>query len=184
MTAIPTREPAEIIAGDTLKFKLSMADYPAPEWTLKYSLKGPAAIVDITASADGADHLVDVAAATTAGWTAGVYWYQAYVAKGGERYTVREGQLTVNANLATVSGSHDGRSHVKKVLDALETTLEGKASRDVQEIEINGQRIGKMDPDKLLRWLGVYRQLYRDEQAKERAAQGLATGRRVLVKFR
>ena len=51
-----------------------LADYPASKWTLTYYLrKDGAAATSFSATADGDTHLVTIAAATTAGYAAGVY---------------------------------------------------------------------------------------------------------------
>ncbi len=54
--------------------KKNISDYPASEWTLTYYLrKDGATATSFSATADGDTHLVTVAAATTAGYAAGVY---------------------------------------------------------------------------------------------------------------
>ena len=75
--AIPSVEPTAIIAGDTLAWTKSLADYPASAaWVLKYRLINAASKIDITATTSGADHLVSVAAAVTALYPVGLYTYQ------------------------------------------------------------------------------------------------------------
>ena len=51
---IPTTEPTSIIAGDTLAWTKSLADYEASLWTLTYYLRGPSAQT-ITATTSGGD---------------------------------------------------------------------------------------------------------------------------------
>jgi hypothetical protein len=56
MTApVPTTEPASVVAGDTLTWKRTLADYPAGTWTLKYRLINSAGKFDITATAERTD---------------------------------------------------------------------------------------------------------------------------------
>ena len=67
-------EPEKLTSGVTWKWKKTVSDYPASEWTLTYYLrKDGAAATSFSATADGDTHLVTVAAATTAGYAAGVY---------------------------------------------------------------------------------------------------------------
>ena len=134
MADTPTIEPAEIVAGDTLSWRREdlTADYPACSWTLTYVLAGPQKHT-ISASADPdfpEAFLVSVPAADTANYQAGNYWWAAYVSKDAERYQIATGQITVKENLSAASAGYDGRSHARKVLDALEAVLEGKATRD------------------------------------------------------
>ena len=69
---------------------------------------------EITATADGTDHAVTVAAATTGAYAAGSYQWIAWVESGAEKYTVDEGTLEVEpdyrsgtATAAKVTGSAD-----------------------------------------------------------------------------
>lgn len=188
MPDIPTTEPHEILAGDTLQWKKSLSDYPASGgWTLKYRLINASGKIDITAAADGIDHLITVTAATSAAYTAGTYTWTSYVEKGSgaslERYTLSTGTIIVKPSLATQTTGYDTRSHVKKVLDALESLLEGKASRDAQQITIAGQSITKMPPEELLQWRDYYADKYQTELAKENITNEKPAGNRIKVQF-
>ena len=67
-------EPEKLTSGVTWKWKKTISDYPASEWTLTYYLrKSGATATSFSETADGDTHLVTVAAATTAGYAAGVY---------------------------------------------------------------------------------------------------------------
>lgn len=178
-----TREPTEFTAGDTVKWKVAFADFPANDgWTLKYTFRGPE-IHDVTATADGADHSVTLSAAVSADFTAGDYWWDAYASKAAERYKVRTGQLKVLANLEAVTGVYDGRSIVKRTLDALEAMIEGKASRDQMSYSIEGRSLSRMSVQDVLQWRGVYRGLYRQELDAERRRLGKPGLNLVRAKF-
>ena len=58
-------EPEKLTSGVTWKWKKTLSDYPASEWTLTYYLRKDGA------TADGNTHLVTVAASTTSGYAAG-----------------------------------------------------------------------------------------------------------------
>jgi len=95
MTGIPVldREPDEIVAGDTIKWKRSFSDYPASTWTLTYALRSVATsstAIELTATDDDDDHSVNVLAATTGAWIAGDYAWDAYVTNGTERKKGRQ----------------------------------------------------------------------------------------------
>ena len=183
MTDIPTTEPSEIIAGDTLKFKKSLSDYPAATWTLTYYLVKTSIQITFAGTADGTDHLISVANTTTANWTAGIYKWESYISKTGERYKIARGTIEIKPNLAAQTAGYDARSHVKKVLDALDSLLEGKASRDVMNITIGGQSISKLTPDELRRWRNEYRSHYQAEIEKENIKNGKSSKRKVLMKL-
>lgn len=164
MTDIPTVTQKTITAGNSVAWTISLDDYPASDsWALSYILLNSTTKITISSSADGDDHAVDLAAVTTAAYTAGEYEYTAMVTDGTDRYTVETGIITIMPDPSALS-TYDGRSHAKKVLDALELLLEGKASDDAASYAIGNRSLTKMSPDELMMWRDRYRAEYRKEQ--------------------
>lgn len=183
MAEIPTTVPVSVTAGDTLQWRIALADYLASAgWTLKYRLINAANKYDITAAASGADYLVTVAAATSAAYAAGTYSWQAYVEKGTERFTVGSGSLVVKPNLAAQASGYDTRSHARKTLAAIEAWIEGR-DPGVAEYEIAGRRMKYIPKAELLAMRSRYQREVREEEAAERISNGLAAGNRLLVRF-
>ncbi len=179
----PTVEPDQIIAGDSVSWRKALADYPASAgWDLTYALRGPDKI-DLDSSADGDAHLIDLAAADTANWAAGFYTWTLFAKMGGDRYTVAQGAVEILPDPAGIAAGADQRPHCKKVLDAIEALLEGKATRDQKTYEVDGVRIDRMEIAELLRWRVVYRREWRDYLRKQQVAKGKKRGNRVLVRF-
>ena len=81
-------EPTTIIAGDSVAWTKSLADYPAPTWTLKYRLVREGKSIEIVATASGSDHAIAVLPATSAGWLPGDYKWVAMVSDFGGSATV------------------------------------------------------------------------------------------------
>ena len=184
MAEIPALEPASVTAGDTIQWKRTLPDYPAASgWVLKYRLINAAGKIDITASASGADHLVNIAIATSAAWPAGAYDWQAFVEKAGERYTVGYGRITVKPNLAAQSAGYDTSSQARKVLEAIEAVLEGRASQSHQDMEVAGRRIRHFSFAELLSLRDKYRAEARAEEAAENLSRGLGVPNKVLVRL-
>ena len=53
-TDIASKEPTQIRAGDTIKWKQSIDDYRASDgWTLSYSFRGTGGTIDITSTTEG-----------------------------------------------------------------------------------------------------------------------------------
>src|SRR3990172_1131302 len=181
---IQETEPTEIIAGDTVKWKRTdlSADYPASAWTLKYVLRGPS-VQNITATADGDNFSVIITAAATVVWASGNYWWTAYVSKASERYQVDSGTIKVLTNLEGVTGIYDGRSHVKRVLDAIEATIEGTATKEQASMTIAGRTIQRRTVQDLLVLRDRYKAEYIAEQRAEKIKNGLATGGKILTRF-
>jgi hypothetical protein len=188
MATTPTIEPATIVAGDTLTWQKSLADYPADTWTLKYRLLNATGKIDITATASGTDHLVSVSSATSAAYTAGDYDYLCWVEKGtgptAERVSVASGRITVKPNLAALN-TYDGRSNARIIYEGLVTAYKAAVTSRafVAEYEIAGRRMkfnGKAD---WLTELNYWKAQVAAEDRAEKIADGLGGGARVLVRF-
>lgn len=111
----------KIVAGDTLAHAVTLTDYPASAgWVLAYRLVPRAAgtAYAFTSTADGDDHAITVAAATTANWAAGNYTAAAYVTLGTERYSVasESGQVVVHPNPASIGPGTDTRTQAEIAL--------------------------------------------------------------------
>src|SRR5690348_12772539 len=107
MTFCDTTLPAEIAAGLDFQATVNIAAYPATRWQLNAILRGPQAI-DLTATADGTSFVFAAPAATTAGWTAGAYWFSLRATQGSAIMDAGSGQLTVLRDLSTVTEPYDG----------------------------------------------------------------------------
>jgi hypothetical protein len=184
---IPLTEPARIRAGDTVTWRKSLGDYPATDgWTLYYRLINATAKIDITASADGADHLVSIAKTTSDDYVAGDYVLVAWVANGTERVSLPGGRIKIDPDLAAVSAAgYDSRTQAKKMLDAIDAALLSLSSGErlaVVEAEVAGRRL-KYDFNGLQKLRNVYAAQVRGEEAAERAALGLAPRNKLLVRL-
>lgn len=178
-----TRIPDKLRAGDTLKVQQSLSDYPASTWTLTTEIVGASAdLGQHAAVASGDDHVTTIAAGTTASWAAASYTWQQYVTSGTERRTVGWGTIEILANLATAS-THDGRSHVKTTLDALEATIEGKASTDQLAYTIGDRSLSRMGAEELVVWYEKYKAWYAQEVREDRIAKGLGHSGKIRVRL-
>lgn len=186
MATIPTTEPAFLQAGDTLTWQRSLPDYPASDsWVLSYRLINADGKIDIEAAASGDDHLVTVAAATSAAYTAGDYEWTAYVTKASERYTVGNGRLTIRPDLAAKTAGFEARSAMRKARDDLRTALATWVTSNghVQEYEIAGRRMKFASAADIQQRINLVERELAREDAAARLAAGLDAGRRVLVRF-
>ena len=182
---IATKEPTQIRAGDTIKWEKSLDDYPAggSEWVLKYAFRGTAGVIDVTATADGTDHLVSIAPATSTAYASGHYDVLGFVEKGSDRYTIFTGRIEVLADLEAEGSSYDGRTHTKKVLDKIEAVLESRATKEILESMIEGVQIKRIPHEELILMRSKYLQWHQQEIAAEKIAAGMGTGRNILARF-
>lgn len=182
---VPTYEPDQITAGDLITWKKALGDYPAGEsWVLSYALTSSSAQITFTGTADDDDHLISVAAATSAAWAAGTYSIQGYVTKGTERYQVYKGDIKILPNLATASSGLDDRSHVKKTLDLLEATMEALAAGTMTSTSVLGTTYTRKNMHtELIPAIEKYKVWYRQEQDAERVNQGKKPRGRIVTRF-
>lgn len=186
MTTTATNEPIELRAGDTWAWRRDdLTDYPAPTWVLKYRFKNAAGGFEVVAAADGAAHAVTVAAATTTGYAAGDYDWFAWVESGATKYTVDEGKLTVKPDFRSGSAAValDGRTHARKVLDAIEAVIEQRASKDQQAYSIAGRSLQRTPLPDLMKLRDRYRLEVKREEAADAARNGLQPKGAVFVRF-
>jgi len=187
MATIPATEPTEIRAGDTILWTRDdlTADYPAPTWTLKYYLVSPTKQEVITATAYGTAFSVNVPKATSAAYVAGTYTMTAIVSTATYAYTIKTSTITILPNLSVATAGLDTRTHAKTMLDAIESTLQGKATD--KQLDLLSKTIGdkniQRNPELLIKWRDVYKQEYQKELAAERISQGLDSPRRIGVRF-
>lgn len=180
--AIPQSEPQTLRAGDTWQWSRSLSDFPAGTWTLAYTLINAAAKITITAAADGTDHLVTVAAATTAGYAAGRYSAIGRVSSAGIVYEVFAGQIEIKPNLAAAT-TLDDRTHARVSLEAIEAVLQNRATKDQKSYQIAGRALERTPVPDLLKMRDYYRAEVASEEAADRINQGLGGRGRMLVRL-
>lgn len=178
----PTTEPAALIAGDTAKWLKTIGDYPATEgWALAYTLINGTAKITFSATASGDDYLVNVPAATTAGWAAGSYSWRAQVTKAGEVFTVGTGTITVQASFG--AATLDNRSFARITLANIEDYLKDKSNLAAASYEIAGRKLDRIPRSELLAERDKFKAEVSREDAANNAALGLPDKRRVYVRF-
>ena len=181
---VKTYEPEVLTVGDTWTWTKDVPDYrPEDSWVLSYEFNNATDTFSTTATDNGdGTFLVNIPAATTATYNAGFYNWQALVTKAPDRFTVDFGSTDVKPNPA--AGPLDNRSHARKVLDAINALLEGKAlAGDQLSYQLEGRSLTRMSPEELLSWRSAYERMVDREEAAERARKGLPTGNKILVRL-
>lgn len=152
---IPTHTPAGFAQGDLVKWTIDSVvngdrKDPADGWVLTYALVNASAQTEFSGTDNGdGTHLVTLTAANTSSYSQGVYHYQASVLSGTSRHVVRTGQICVEPDFKLLD-SHDAREWAEKVLDAIEATLEGKATSDQVFYSIQGRSLSRMSWESLM----------------------------------
>jgi len=187
-TNYATTEPLSLIAGDRIAWKRTdlNSDYAVASYALSYSarLEGAGSTeIEITASESGDDYIVEIPQATSAAYTVGVYHWQAYITRSSdsERITVDSGTWEVKANRDVATT--DPRTHVKKVLEAIEATIEGRASKDQESYSIQGRSLSRTPIPDLVVLRDKYRAEFVRETRAERIRNGLGHSGTIKVRF-
>lgn len=183
-----TTEPQLVTQGDTFTWRKTLNQYPATDgWVLNYALINSSGKIVFSAIADAGDHLVNVPAATTAGYARGVYNWQSYVTRAatGERYTVSVGQIEIVADFSAQAGGADLRTEARKILDTLQAAwLVASQSRAfVAEYTIGTRRIKMATRQEWVIEIDYWRRIVAKEDQAERLKRGLPSRRKVMVRF-
>ncbi len=187
--AAPTTEPVGFVAGDLVIWRRAddlTRQYLGGGYTLTYAFRpaaGGSTVVTIEAVAGTDEWVATMTAAQTAVMPAGRWYWSAYVTRtsDGARVQFDDGQTIVEAN--RVVDPSDTRSHARKVLDAIEASIEGRAGDTVQSYTIGGRQINKMSADELIKWRNYYVAQVQAEDDSDRLANGLPAQNTILVRF-
>jgi hypothetical protein len=173
--------PKVIYNGDVVTWTITDSTHTAEYWTTcsVYLQASGSTAQRFTASAiDNASFAVtaSVSGSVTGSFSAYYVFEESPLCE-----TVFAGTVEIRSN---PSGSaYDPRSHARKVLDAIEAVLEGRASVDQVSITINGRTLSRTPLADLLKLRGTYRDEVANEEVALRISQGLGSGRKVLVRF-
>lgn len=175
--------PEELRAGDTWFFEFNYSDYPSSDWNLVLYFSSLAAKFSATSVASGTSHRVTVSAATTEDYETGGYSYQmrAEHASDGRVFTVGEGYVDV---LPPLSKQADHRHRVKRVLDAIDAVIEGRAGNDHLSVSIAGRSISKISISELRDFRAWYSQQWdRLKGQSKQKAFGKSRGNNIKARF-
>ena len=186
----PQKEPSTLVLGDYWAWKRDdLADtYPIGSYALTYEFhedSGGGGSHKFTLTATEADntYYIEAASSSTTGYTVGDYIWEAYITKSADsnRVMVDSGRTTITQNLANTNA--DLRSHAKKVLDAIEAVIEGRATIDQSSFSLGGRSLSRMSVDELMTFRDRYRAEYLKEIKLARIRNKQGTGNTPKVRF-
>lgn len=161
MVGVLTEFPKTIQAGLSLRAEIEAIDYPAPIWSVRAHLRGPA-LIDIAATGEAELHSFSVTGTDTAVYAPGLYTVSVRATDGVDVFEIESGQVEILADVAALGAGYDPREHAERALDAIEAVIEGRATKDQQSYTINGRTLVRTTIAELLQ----LRQTYKDEVAK------------------
>ena len=186
--------PAQIRAGDTVQWRVSATTdvlgdaVDSATWTLTYYLRTNTASegATVVGTADGSGWLVTIAAATTAGFDAGQWFWQAIATKGSESLTIGTGQIQVLPALdyTGTPGAFDGRSQTQKDLEAVQAAIRALiAGGAVQQYSIGNRQLSRYQLSQLIELESKLKAELKREQKAELMANGLGNPHNLFVRF-
>jgi len=156
-------------------------------WTLTYYLRTNTASegATVVGTADGAGWTFTLAAATSAGFDAGQWYWQAIATSGSEKLTLGAGQLEVLAALsyAGTPGAFDGRSQAQQDLDAVQAAIRAIVSAGAKQYTIGSRSFTKLDLTELMERESKLKAEVKREQMADLIANGLGNPHNLFVRF-
>lgn len=163
--------PNQIKAGLSLNAEISAPEFPAPDWTVTAILRGPS-VLDLNAAGTGARHVFAESGSETAAYKPGKYSVSLRASCGGDVREIEAGTLDILPDLAGASEGHDPRKHAERVLEAIESVIESRASKDQMAYTINGRSLSRTPLADLLQLRDTYRKEVRALRGKRRPLFG------------
>ena len=186
--------PSQIRAGDTIKWRDDAGvdnlgnEITSTTWTLTYYLRTNTASegATVVGTAYGTGWEFTIAAATSAGFDAGNWYWQALATYATEKVTLGAGQLEVLAALsyAGTPAALDGRSQAQKDLDAVQAAIRAIVSGGVvKQYTIGNRSLSKYDLKDLLELESKLKADVKREQMADLIANGLGNPHNLFVRF-
>ena len=154
--------PKKIIRNSTASCFLELNGYtPVEGWALTLALRGEGKADALGVAAD-AGWSVDIPTDLVVGH----YWWQVIVNRGGEQFVPLSGELEITPDLLSLDTGFDGRSEAQKGLDAVESALANKATKDQLSYKINGRELQRYSVSDLLQLRTFFVNKVRREKGK------------------
>lgn len=177
--ALPSM-PTSMVAGDSLRVvRADLATaYPAADGysaTFIFVPERGGSAVTIDGEASSGGWMLFAAGSVTADWAAGLWRWSVKVEGGDGRFTAENGSIQVQPDPASAA---DTRTHARKVLEAVEAAIEGRASKtDLETTLADGRQIKRMSHEELVKMRKTYAGLVAVEERK----RGRGGPARILV---
>jgi hypothetical protein len=186
--------PSQIRADNTVKWRDDSGvdvfgnAITSATWTLTYYLRTNTASegATVVGSAYGIGWEMTISAATSAGFDAGQWFWQAIATYNSEKITLGAGQLEVlpALNYTSTPGAFDGRTQAQKDLEAVQAAIRTIVSGGVvQEYRIGTRNLKKYEMADLLMLEGKLKAEVKREQAAQLQANGLGNPHNLFVRF-
>ena len=137
---------------------------------------------NVSGTVEGSAAVFNILAADTSSENPGRYQYAVRVSHNSYGLTVASGEFVLMAD--PTAGAQDSRTHARRVLDAIEAVIEGRATKDQMSVSVAGYSISRMTVSELFELRDRYRQEVVQEKYADDVAHGLESGNTVRVRFK
>ena len=166
-----------IVAGDFLAWKRTDlgVDYPPSAYGLTYSarLNGVGTAITLTASESGTEYIIEENSTATVNFPVGIYQWSAFITKTSDSNRIQVGNGTWEVVENKAVSTADPEPYEKKVLDAIQAVIQGRATQDQMSYSIAGRSLSRMDPDDLHKWEALYKAKWLKLKRMQRARAGM-----------
>lgn len=180
MITSPTREPIEMVAGDTLYFTKTFSEFTPPAYSLDYEIRGGAAAISFQSSPDPTNtfFVMNVTPAVTALWLPGQMLMAGYLIKTatGDRQTIYMAELTIHKNLQGSNANIQVKTFKQTLLENMETCMANFSVSGLLETRIGETMFRYQTPKDLYFAYGMAYQMRQNEIAMERVRNGRNSG--------
>ena len=156
-------------------------------WALSYYLRTNTASegATVVGNAYGTGWEFTLAAATSAGFDAGTWYWQAIATSGSDKVTLGAGQLTVLPALEYTGtpGAFDGRSQAQQDLDAVQAAIRAIVSGGAKQYSIGNRSFTKLDLGELMERESSLKAEVKREQMASLIANGQGNPHNLFVRF-
>lgn len=172
--------PSKLNAGDTWRVTHDFSDYSAPTWAVTYYFENETKQFSQAAVGTGISHALTITATTSKDIPPGRYRWVAKATDGTIIETIAgaEGWVEVESNMAA-TGTRDHRSWARRTLDAVEATIEGRATDGQKMMTIGDRSIERIDVAELM----TLRTQLRAQVTAEESPAGSGKGRYIKVRL-
>lgn len=186
--------PSELRAGDTVVWTLAATTdtlgntISSPDWDVTYYLRmntaGEGATVTSSDDASGG-WTFTIAAATTAGFNAGQWYWQAQATNGSSVITLGAGSFVVLPSLAYTgtATAFDGRSQAEQDLESVQAAIRSIISKQTKYYIIGTRQYTALDLPALMQRESQLKSIVAREKKAERMAAGLGNPDNMFVRF-
>ncbi len=186
--------PATIRAGDTVAWTLAATTdtlgnpISSPSWDVTYYLRMNTASegATVTSTDDGSGGWTfTIAAATTANFNAGAWYFQAVATDGSSTVTLSSGSFQVLPTLSYsgTPGAFDGRSQAEKDLEAVSEAIRALISKGARQYSIGSRAYTSIDLPQLMERESQLKAIVNREKKAEKIAAGLGDPGNLFVRF-